>query len=90
MWAPRGSNFITNDVNIWLALTARASHINTCTHTQIQSSLQEINCNTTVLHLFVTHNILSHHTKTSAGVLRFRGKDVMYRIICYSLEAFKV
>lgn len=34
MWVPRGSNFITIDVNMGLALSVRASHNNTYTNAQ--------------------------------------------------------
>lgn len=42
MWAPHGSNFITSDVNMGLALSVRASHNNTYTNTQT-FSLPKVN-----------------------------------------------
>lgn len=43
MWEPRGSNFITNDVNMWLALSTGASHTNTCTNAHTHKILTWIN-----------------------------------------------
>jgi len=80
VWAPHGSNFITTDVNMRLAPSTGASHINTCTtrtHTHKNTRLTYKN------------KITKHQIYTcSSQVISFPSMQMFQPVCSWGLWAF--